>query len=125
VRLVLATLAGTPLNRTSISEIRELNSVPLIITIVDGGPLKGDLPGLETAHPSCTSTPAPAGSSNPQFLAEVLCDSQVELNGQPSPCPNGQYPRKTTTIMHPLPTKQLKSMPNPCAGVPKNPWCKA
>jgi len=27
--------------------------------------------------------------------------------------------------MHPLPTKQLKSMPNPCAGVPKNPWCKA
>ena len=92
---------------------------------IGGGALKGDLPGLETAHPSCTSTPAPAGSSNPQFLTEVLCDSQVELGGQPSPCPSGQYPRKTTTIMHPLPTKQLKSMPNPCVGVPKNPWCKA
>ena len=25
--------------------------------------------------------------------------------------------------MHALPTKQLKSMPKPCAGVPKNPWC--
>jgi hypothetical protein len=92
---------------------------------IGGGSLKGDLPGLQTAHPSCNGTPAQAGGSSSQFLTEVLCDSQVELGGQPSPCPNGQYPRKTRTVMHSLPTRQLKSMPNPCAGVPKNPWCKA
>jgi hypothetical protein len=28
--------------------------------------------------------------------------------------------------MHPLPTtSQLPTMPNPCAGVPANPWCTA
>ena len=32
-------------------------------------------------------------------------------------------PHRTKVVMHSLPTKQLKSMPNPCAGVPKNPWC--
>ena len=26
--------------------------------------------------------------------------------------------------MHPLP-KHLATMPNPCAGVPANPWCRA
>jgi hypothetical protein len=27
-------------------------------------------------------------------------------------------------MMHPLP-KHLATMPNPCAGVPVNPWCTA
>ena len=35
----------------------------------------------------------------------------------------GSYPRVTKIVMHPLP-KGLKTMPNPCAGVPSNPWCK-
>ena len=65
----------------------------------------------------------PASGGDPNFLTEVLCDSQVELNNQPSPCPTGQYPRVEKVVMHPLP-KGLKTMPNPCAGVPANPWCK-
>jgi hypothetical protein len=26
--------------------------------------------------------------------------------------------------MHALPTRKLKSMPNPCSGVPNNAWCR-
>jgi hypothetical protein len=87
-----------------------------------GGSLSPDLVALQAAHPSCDGTPVPHGSSNQQFLTEVLCDSQVEITpGQPAACPNGQYPRRTRVIMHRLP--KLPTMPNPCAGVPNNPWC--
>ena len=80
---------------------------------------------LQTEHPSCDGTPATSGASDPNFLAEGLCDSQTELvPGQPPSCPTGQYPRRTTVVMHPLP-KGLPTMPNPCAGVPANPWCTA
>jgi hypothetical protein len=89
-----------------------------------GGGLTADAAALQAAHPACTGAAAPAGSSDPAFETELLCDSQVELNpGQPSPCPNGQYPRRTRVLMHRLP-KGLKTMPNPCQGVPSNPWCR-
>jgi hypothetical protein len=79
----------------------------------------------QQAHPSCTGQAEASGSSDPAFLAQVLCDSQVELSpGTPSPCPNGQYPRRTHVTMHPLP-RGLPTMPNPCSGVPANPWCPA
>ncbi|HZU40846.1 MAG TPA: hypothetical protein VE992_07325 [Solirubrobacteraceae bacterium] len=79
---------------------------------------------LQTTHPSCNGTPATTDSSDPQFLTEVLCNAQVSLGAGPPSCPNGQYPRFTHAQMHPLPTRRLKSMPNPCAGVPNNPWCR-
>jgi len=88
------------------------------------GTLTSSPANLETMHPACNGSAAPA-NANGAFLTEVLCDSQVELSpGTPSPCPNGQYPRRTKVVMHALPKKQLKTMPNPCAGVPKNAWCK-
>jgi hypothetical protein len=93
-------------------------------TELGGGSLNTDDTDLETAHPSCDGSLVPASSSNPAFLTEVLCDSQVEvIPGNPPPCNTGQYPRTTKVVMHPLP-KNLKTMPNPCAGVPANPWCK-
>ena len=53
-----------------------------------------------------------------------MCDSRVEISpGTPASCPSGQYPRVTRIVMHPLP-KGLKQMPNPCAGVPSDPWCE-
>ena len=91
----------------------------------NGGSVKptGDVL-LQTTHPNCDGTPGVAGtSSDPQFLTEVLCNSQVSLGSGPPNCPNGAYPRFTRAIMHPLPTKQLKTMPDPCAKVPKNAWC--
>jgi hypothetical protein len=84
---------------------------------------------MQTEHPTCNGQPATTGSSNPAFLGEVLCDTQVELSpGVPSACPSGQYPRmdpkKLVDGLHPLPArKSLPSMPNPCQGVPSNPWC--
>ncbi|HEY2439420.1 MAG TPA: hypothetical protein VGI07_04265 [Solirubrobacteraceae bacterium] len=78
---------------------------------------------MQTVHPTCDGKPQATGSSDPTFLGEVLCDSQTEIvPGTPASCPSGQYPRVTHIVMHPLP-KHLKTMPNPCAGVPSNPWC--
>jgi hypothetical protein len=79
---------------------------------------------IQTAMPTCATTTTQAGSSDGHFLGEVLCDSQVQISaGTPASCPSGSYPRVSHIVMHPLP-KSLKSMPNPCAGVPSNPWCK-
>ncbi len=79
---------------------------------------------LQTTSPQCNGSPM-AANPNPTFLDEVLCNSQVELTpGVPATCPTGQYPRRTEVVMHPLPTG-LATMPNPCKGVPANPWCPA
>jgi hypothetical protein len=93
-------------------------------TELGGGSLTPDAAKLQQTNRACTGQAVPAGNSNSQFLAEVLCDSQVELSpGTPSPCPTGQYPRRTGIVLHPLPTDKLKTMPNPCIGVPGDPWC--
>jgi len=41
-----------------------------------------------------------------------------------APCPAGaKYPTPNgTVVLKPLP-RDLPTMPNPCAGVPANPWC--
>jgi hypothetical protein len=78
---------------------------------------------MQTTMANCNATPAANSSSDPQFLTEVLCNSQVSIGAGPPSCPNGDYPRFTRAVMHSLPTKQLKTMANPCAGVPKNAWC--
>ncbi len=89
-----------------------------------GTTLSPDLVALESTHPTCDGSPAPVGNSNPNFLNEVLCDSQVELvPGVPAACPTGQYPRRKQVVMHPLPADPLPTMPYPCVGVPANPWC--
>jgi hypothetical protein len=75
---------------------------------------------LQTLHPSCDGSPQSAGASDPAFLNELLCDSQA--TGTATCTPTDNYPRQTHVVMHPLP-KHLKTMPNPCAGVPSNPWC--
>jgi hypothetical protein len=78
---------------------------------------------IQSAMPTCATTTTAAGASDSHFLGEVLCDSRVEISpGVPADCPTGQYPRVTHIVMHPLP-KRLKSMPDPCAGVPSDPWC--
>jgi len=95
-------------------------------TEVGGGSVKpASAAAIQQKYPQCNGELVPAGASDPDFLAEGLCDSQIELvPGQFSPCPTGQYPRRTRVIMHPLP-RNLKTMPDPCAGVPTNPWCPA
>jgi hypothetical protein len=76
---------------------------------------------LEQKYPVCTAS-AVAPNLNVPFLNEVLCDSLI--NVPPFGCQKGDhYPHRTRVIMHPLP-KGLPTMPNPCVGVPSNPWCR-
>jgi hypothetical protein len=80
---------------------------------------------LQQADPVCNgaAAAADAGTTGSAFLVQVLCDSQVELTPGVSSCPAGEtYPRVTKIVMHPLP-KDLPTMPDPCRGVPANPWC--
>jgi parallel beta-helix repeat protein len=85
------------------------------------GTLAGQAAKLQQTTPNC-STAAVAPNIDISFLNEVLCDSQVKLSG--FGCQAGEsYPRRTRVVMHPLPKTGLKTMPNPCDGVPRNPWC--
>jgi hypothetical protein len=78
--------------------------------------------GLEQAHPVCTGASAPANVNVP-LVEEILCGNEGSLVGGSIPCPGGKpYPSPTQVVMHPLP-KNLATMPDPCAGVPVNPWC--
>jgi hypothetical protein len=79
--------------------------------------------GLEQTHPTCDGSSVPANFNVP-LVEQVLCGNEGVLVGASIPCPGGvPYPTRTHVIMHPLPDP--KTMPDPCAGVPANPWCRA
>jgi hypothetical protein len=95
-------------------------------TAAGGGSVKpASAAALQVKSPSCTGELVPAGASDARLLGEAVCDSLLEpIPGQPRTCPTGHYPQGTHVVMHPLP-KDLPTMPDPCAGVPANPWCPA
>ena len=62
-----------------------------------------------------------AGDLGP-LTAEIVCDSG--LLGTCPTLPGITYPRGTAVRLFAIP-KGLATMPNPCAGVPANPWCPA
>jgi hypothetical protein len=96
-------------------------------TEVGGGDVTSSPSGLQQSKPACNGDASP--DPNPQMTNQVACDSQFFGSLLPvggTPCtPGSSYPQQTKVVMPPLPTKTLKSMPHPCAGVPANPWCKA
>jgi hypothetical protein len=113
-------------------DIAEITSTPAPTncfhgnTEAGGGDVTTSPSGLQQSKPKCDgSTAAPDG--NPSFLNQVVCDSQFFASLLPSgggtPCVAGTYPQQTKIVMHPLPTRHLATMPNPCRGVPANPWC--
>ncbi|HZU61101.1 MAG TPA: hypothetical protein VE983_09050 [Solirubrobacteraceae bacterium] len=97
-----------------------------------------DPKGLATApahaqqmYPRCKgkmSSPSDTTPGGAQFTEEVACDATLALPlAGKAPCaPGDHYPRRKRVIMHPLPpARELPTMPNPCQGVPPNPWCPA
>lgn len=88
---------------------------------VGGKPAKSSPRDAQKKYPKCNGKKV-AADSNPTFLREVACDSQTEVGGIVPCLPTDHYPRRKKVVMRPLP-KSLKTMPNPCAGVPANPWC--
>ncbi len=97
-----------------------------------GGALNQYAAALQQAYSACSPTFASTAPSDLTadlgFFGELLCDSQTELTpGTPAACPSGPYPRVTSIAngLHPLPPpSQTPAMPNPCQGVPVNPWCR-
>ena len=92
-----------------------------------GGPVMSTPSNAQQKYPTCNGqTVAPSDTQAGSFTNEVLCDSEVSLSaGSKPPClPTDHYPRRKEVVMHPLP-EHLATMPNPCAGVPSNPWCRA
>lgn len=78
----------------------------------------GSAPGnLEKTQATCGVT-TKAGNTGGKLFPQVLCDTGL------APCPPGaNYPRPNGTVhLKALPIG-LPTMPNPCAGVPANPWC--
>ncbi|HLH27686.1 MAG TPA: hypothetical protein VKW77_02145, partial [Acidimicrobiales bacterium] len=80
-------------------------------------------PDLETAQPpsSCGATTAAANPGG-ELFTQVLCDTGFAA-GLGISCAGASYPTPTTPPhLAPVPAG-LPTMPNPCAGVPANPWC--
>ena len=87
----------------------------------DGSPATTDPPDLESFHgKSACGQPQTEGGDSGPLLAQVGCDARV------TPCtPDMNYPTwdPNKVRIHKLPRQ--KTMPNPCKGVPRNPWCRA
>jgi hypothetical protein len=112
--------------------------------VEEGGGAVTTSPGdAESLYPTCDGSVSTPPNPNPVFLDEVACDSgSASLAGAPSGtiCLPGEsnYPRQTKVKMHKLPgatsthgrpaienpaSAKLKTMADPCNGVPANPWC--
>jgi hypothetical protein len=80
-------------------------------------------------YPKCKgdmSAPSDTTPGGAMFTEEVACDATLPLpTVGKAPCaPGDHYPRRKRVIMHRLPPRsKLPTMPNPCHGVPANPWC--
>jgi hypothetical protein len=74
---------------------------------------------LEATQPTCGAI-TKSNNTGGALFAQVLCDT-----GFGACTSSMHYPKVTgKVIMKPLPSG-LPTMPNPCAGVPANPWCPA
>ena len=91
-----------------------------------GGQVTTSPTGLQQSKPRCDGSTA-APDPNATFTNQLLCDTQFFAGTVPgvgaTPCtPGSNYPSQTKVVMHLLPT-DLPTMPDPCQGVPVNPWC--
>ncbi len=95
------------------------------------GKLSSAPSNIEKMYPSCQGKMAQPSVTTPggaMFTEEVACDATISLGpAGKSPCaPGDHYPRRKRIVMHPLPPRsKLPTMPDPCRGVPANPWCSS
>jgi len=83
------------------------------------GPLTSAPAGIQGAGVDGQPCGRPGTGNDPALANQLICATAAF----PCPLPHSQarYPKQTRTVMLPLP--QLPSMPKPCAGVPRNPFC--
>jgi len=75
---------------------------------------------LQLTHAKCGVPNQGAALLDPLAL-EVICASQVFGACQTTGGGQPGYPQRTQVALLPLPAQT--SMPDPCEGVPRNPWC--
>ncbi|HWG63823.1 MAG TPA: hypothetical protein VG253_19210 [Streptosporangiaceae bacterium] len=85
----------------------------------DSAGFTSDPPAVQSDPLLACNSPSP-GSPDPAVVVEAECAAQL-LASCPS-LPGLNYPRPAPTFPLPMPPAQ-PTMPNPCAGVPANPWC--
>ncbi len=88
-----------------------------------GAPASGTPSNLEQTQATCGPITAGANTGG-ALLNEVLCASGLLGTGNPPCSPSDSYPRTGTVTLKPLPSN-LPTMPDPCAGVPDNAWCRS
>jgi hypothetical protein len=83
------------------------------------GPLTSEPTDIEAADVDGQPCTGPGTGADSALEAQMICSTGFE------PCPlppsEANYPKQTRTLILPLP--RLPSMPDPCAGVPRNAYC--
>jgi hypothetical protein len=88
-------------------------------TNTGGGPITSEPPDIQSTHGTC-GVPNAGDTPTSTLATQLICATQ--LLGPCPPTPGMSYPRTTKVVMPPLP-RGLRTMPNPCAGVPANAFC--
>ena len=82
----------------------------------DGSAPTTDPSNLQTLHGKAQCGQPQTAANSGALVGQAGCDTRV------LPCdPSMHYPTHGRVVIHKLPPQP--SMPNPCAGVPANPWC--
>jgi hypothetical protein len=84
----------------------------------DGSAATSEPADLQATHTDCAAA-GQGDAITSELASQVLCDTELL-----SPCADDathHYPRTTTVTVRKLP--KLKTMPNPCKGVPATSWC--
>jgi hypothetical protein len=108
---------GNPTNGDLANEPGQSNPRNCFFNNIDSAGLTSDPANIETVDgPPCTD---PGTGDDGVLAGELVCASG--LAGQ-CPIPGASYPQQTQVQMIPLPAQA--TMPNPCTGVPDDPWCR-
>ena len=87
----------------------------------DSAGLTSEPPQIESLpnYGDCSTRPVNAGNPNPALAAQLNCAGGILADCPDAPVDD--YPRVSAVVLHRPPAQT--TMPNPCAGVPVNPWC--
>jgi hypothetical protein len=85
-----------------------------------GGRLTSAPAGIQNAKVDGQPCGQPGTRSVPALTNQLIC--ATGFTKCPVSSSQARYPKQTRTVMMPLP--KLVSMPDPCAGVPRNAFCR-
>jgi hypothetical protein len=84
----------------------------------DGSEPTSDPPAVQQTQGTCGQ--ANSGNSDPALTTQAVCDTAIVGDCPPTAVANYPQPHPYT----PPGLPRQKTMPRPCKGVPRNPWCR-